>query len=59
MWLLDIKKHKKCSGQHVWRPKFKQGTKELYVVCVVCKNKEKVTWYSDYQKQILLEEFFK
>jgi len=59
MWLLDIKKHKKCSGQHVWRPKFKQGTKELYVVCVVCDHKEKVHWYSDYQEQVLSKDFFK
>ena len=59
MLFLCPRKNKKCSGQHVWRPKFKQGTKELYVVCAVCDHKEKVTWYSDYQKQILIEEFFK
>ena len=59
MWILSKKTHKKCSNQHVWVPKFKQGTRDLYVVCVVCDHKEKVTWYSDYQELVLSEEFLK
>ena len=57
MWILSKNNHKKCSNQHVWRPKFKQGTRELFVVCVVCEHKEKVTWYSDFQRQSFLESF--
>ncbi len=57
MWILSSKKHKKCSSQHVWRPIFKQGTNESFIVCAVCNHKEKLTWYSDYQKQALLKDF--
>lgn len=57
MGILSNSKHKKCSNQHVWRPKFKQGTRELFVVCVVCDHKEKVTWYSDSQEQSFIENF--
>ena len=59
MWILYNQKNKKCSSQHDWRLKFKQGTRELFVVCVICDHKEKVTWYSDYQEQILCKEFLK
>ena len=58
MWILSKRKHKKCSGEHVWRPKFKQGIRELFVVCVICDHKERVSWYSGYQEQGLSEKFF-
>jgi len=57
MWILSNNNHKKYSNKHVWRLKFKQGTRELFVVCVICSHKEKVTWYSDYQEQVLSKEF--
>ena len=59
MWILYTPKNKKCSNEHYWRPKFKQGTRELFVVCAICNHAEKVHWYSDYQEQVLSEEFLK
>jgi len=59
MWILTNKKYKKCSNSHFWRLKFKQHSQEPFVVCVRCNHAEKIHWYSDYQKQIVLEDFFK
>jgi len=60
MWVLRRSENKKCSiAGHFWVLKFKQGTKEPFVVCSVCGHSEKVSYQSDYQKQILLEKFFK
>ena len=59
MWILKQTKNKNCSDDHFWALKFKQGTNEPFVVCVRCKHTEKIHWHSDYQKQIVLEEFLK
>ena len=44
MWILSKQMHKKCSYQHVWRTKFKQGTRELFVVCANCDHKVRL-WF--------------
>lgn len=48
-----------CISGHSWNLKFKQGTNDLFVVCSICGHAEKVRYQSDYQKQILLEDFFR
>lgn len=59
MFILSRSQNKKCSDKHIWRPKFKQGTNELFVVCAICNHTEKVSYYSDYQAQSVMEMFFK
>jgi hypothetical protein len=59
MFLFSVSSKKTlCVGRHSWDFKFKQGTKEPFVVCEICGHAEKVRCQSDYQKQVLLERFF-
>ena len=59
MWILNTRKYKKCTNKHDWALKFKQGSNEPFVVCLRCNSSEKIHLHSDYQEQIVLEDFFK